>query len=426
MKLKSVVLLAFAIGCGLVAMLGVQQALSGNTDQRNDQVQILVATADIQAGVRMDETNVAFQNWPAENVPEGAIVSIEQYEERAPLIPVFAGDVIMESKLGAKGAIGASLSIEKGMRVVSVPVTDTKTHSGMLLPGDRVDVLVTYQVRSRTAGMIKKTRTLLEFIQVFAADSRRSLESGEDQEIKAKTISLVVTPKQAEVLKLAESKGTLDLVMRNKLDDELVGNAGGVDELLMEELAVGSTLSESTDDEEDEERPRRVAQEEAPDKNDLDLQSFLSQSGETNISEPVVTEPNVWKIKIYQGEEVIEHELELPAEPVEEPRWREFGLNDVEFPAETTTEQKLPEPTTFGIGNASAQATPAGNGSSVETTGSWDELLNTIQKLDVLGGTKTKAPKKPEVPTDQEIGAGIKEVDKILNGGDTIQPLSDS
>ncbi len=75
MKMKSLVLLAMAIGCGLVAMLGVRQVLSGDKGAAVETVKVLVAVTGIMPGQPLDDTNVAFKDWPKDKVPQGAVTT---------------------------------------------------------------------------------------------------------------------------------------------------------------------------------------------------------------------------------------------------------------------------------------------------------------------------------------------------------------
>jgi pilus assembly protein CpaB len=221
MKLKSVVLLAVAVACGLVAMLGVQQALSNKgKEEKIPTAKVLVATTDIAPGVRLDESNTGFKEVALELVPPGAVTKAEEYTDRALRGGAVAGEMIMVAKLGEKGVFGASGEIPKGMRVITVPVTATTTHSGLIRPGDRVDVMVTFKVRIAGEGMAAKTRTVLEYIKVFATDSliAGDTPTGDGTEIKAKNISLLVWPEQAQDLMTAKSEGELHLALRHKND----------------------------------------------------------------------------------------------------------------------------------------------------------------------------------------------------------------
>ena len=193
MKFKSVVLLAVAIGCGLVAMLGVQQVMSGDKAAETKMVKVLVAIEEISPGVPLDETNVAFKELPEDMVPSGAETKQEQFAERALKRGAFPGDIITKAKLDEN--LIASYEIPQGMRVVTVSVNLTKTHSGLITPGDRVDVLVTYKARTAEDGLVTRTKAVLEYIQIFATDSlRRGGEASEGGEIKAKNISVLVSP----------------------------------------------------------------------------------------------------------------------------------------------------------------------------------------------------------------------------------------
>ena len=133
MKMKSLVLLAMAIGCGLVAMLGVRQVLSGDKGAATETEKVLVAVTNIMPGQPLDDTNVAFKEWPKDRLPQGAVTSQEQYIERSLRVAVVPNEVIMVAKLNEKGVFGGSSEIPAGLRVATVPVTATKTHSGLIL-----------------------------------------------------------------------------------------------------------------------------------------------------------------------------------------------------------------------------------------------------------------------------------------------------
>ncbi|HID22989.1 MAG TPA: Flp pilus assembly protein CpaB [Planctomycetaceae bacterium] len=218
MKLKSVLLLAVALVCGLVAMLGVQQALSSNqTDSSDDGFgMVLVAVAEIPPGTPLTDDNVKFERWPKETIPPGAVTKPEEYQQRALKVRTFPGEIIMKAKLGAKGEFGAAADIPEGMRVISVPVDSTMTNSGLIWPGCRVDVFVTYKSVDRRIGT--EIATVLEDVEVFAIDNNRDVADQDPSEIKAKTISLLVTPEEAMRLKRAEEMGHLHVAMRGTGD----------------------------------------------------------------------------------------------------------------------------------------------------------------------------------------------------------------
>jgi len=85
-------LLAVPVCCGLVAMLGVQQAISDNKTEPKNMVTVLVATADIMAGSRLDETNSRFEEFDRATCPPGVVTSREECEDRALKVRIFRGD----------------------------------------------------------------------------------------------------------------------------------------------------------------------------------------------------------------------------------------------------------------------------------------------------------------------------------------------
>jgi pilus assembly protein CpaB len=308
MKLKSIVLLAVALGCGLVAMLGVQQALSGRKAPKEETAKVLVATAEISPGVPLDEGNTTFKSFPLSAVPQGAVTKREEFEERSMNVRAVPGEVIMLAKLSDKGVFGASAEIPEGMRVITVPVNATTTHSGLIRPGDRVDVLVTYKIRRPEQGMISKTKTVLEFIKVFATDSVRAGSAPESGELTAKNISLLVSPEQANLLMLAESKGQLHLALRHKSDDAAV-MSGAVDETMFDDLEAKIGMDDAVEDET------------APATQPTSVRDFLEQ--EQQGAAPVAITPAApvekpkWKIQIYAGDTQRIEEVDLPEEPKE-------------------------------------------------------------------------------------------------------------
>jgi len=227
MKLKPLLLLFVAGGCGLVAVLGVQQLMTPG--EGSTKVKILVASKDINRSIQPDETNTEFKEVDPEEVPEGAITSLEEINKRYLKFPVVAGDIIFEAKLTEDN--NPSTQIPDGQRVVTVKVNQTTNHSGLMRPGDRVDVVLTYSDASLGRKAIKKAKTILQYIEVFAVDSFlvNEVRDGDNvTQINAKNVSLRVDPEQAKILQLAQTFGTISLIMRSK-DDTVIVQADAVD-----------------------------------------------------------------------------------------------------------------------------------------------------------------------------------------------------
>jgi pilus assembly protein CpaB len=115
--------------------------------------------------------------------------------------------------------------------VVSIRVDAVSSSSGMILPGDRVDMLV-HVAENHSKGVHEaRTQTFLQNVKVFAVDDLFS--RNDEATVSAKTISLLVTPDQAELVMLAGQLGTVQLVMRSASDESHEPTSGAdVQELL--------------------------------------------------------------------------------------------------------------------------------------------------------------------------------------------------
>jgi pilus assembly protein CpaB len=325
MKMKSLILLAMAVGCGLVAMLGVQQVLSGDKAPVAETDKVLVAVTNILPGQPLDDTNVIFKEWPKNQIPPGAVTTKEQFVERSLRVSAVPNEVIMKAKLNEKGIFGGSSEIPEGMRVATVPVNVTKTHSGLILPGDRVDVVVTYVLNTPGKTNVKRAKTILQYIEVFSTDNIRqsAVPNGQDKEISAKNISLLVTPDQYNILMLAESKGQLSLALRHRGDDSQV-HPVDVDDTSFDELRITRGL----DRKQDGSAEKSVQEEDSPEGVAAALDKELPKTAEA----PKEKVKPTWTLKVYEGDKVREEKVELAEEPAATPddqkkaggRWGEF------------------------------------------------------------------------------------------------------
>lgn len=236
MRAKSMVLLLIAGVCGLVASIGISQVIErrqGHT-QTVEMGELFVAIHDIDIGAKLDATNVKLDKWPKDRIPEGAINKIEELNDRFPRVRLYAGEPILTAKLmDAKDGVDRAAKIPEGYRVVSVKVTMDEVVSGLVQPGDRVDVVLFL----RKGEGIEKTRaqTFLKDVRVFALNSEteRSTDS-KTGEVVAKTVSLLVKPDQVETVMLAAELGKLRLSLRRPNDPKAHEDGDGtdIDELL--------------------------------------------------------------------------------------------------------------------------------------------------------------------------------------------------
>jgi pilus assembly protein CpaB len=216
-------LLVLALGCGLVASIGISQVLDRNKrPAAAETTPIYVALHNINLGDPIDASMVSLQEWPKDKIPPGAIAQLEDLEGRRPRATIIQGEPLLDAKLLAPGQLADPItSIPKGFRLKTISVDAEKSAAGLLSPGDRVDVQLFVKRDDRNGIDSARTKVILQNIRVFAVDQtvQRSPDGGEDRTI-AKTISLLLTPEQASKLTLAENLGQVSLIPRNPNDEE--------------------------------------------------------------------------------------------------------------------------------------------------------------------------------------------------------------
>ena len=217
-----------ALGCGLVASIGITQVLANRdksaSAQTGETQPVFVVITDIGMGDALTAQDLKLEQWPKDNVPQNSLSRLKDIEGRRTRTKLYAGEPILDNKLLGKGASeqGATALIPKGYRVVPVKVDLVSGGSSLILPGDRVDVMI-HLTRDRNRDINETiTRTILQDVKVFAVNDVLGMDGDTEdgKSIVAKTISLLVTPKQAAKITLGTQLGKLQLVMRSPEDDE--------------------------------------------------------------------------------------------------------------------------------------------------------------------------------------------------------------
>jgi pilus assembly protein CpaB len=185
-------------------------------------VELAVANRDLAVGTLIHEGDVKMTAWPAP-VPPGAILARDGFLNRGVVSPIYQGEPLTENRLATKGSGGGlAATIPAGMRACAVKVNEVVGVAGFVVPGMRVDVLITGLPPGGSALEGPEVRTLLQNIQVLSA----GINFQKDQEGKpeqAQVVNLLVTPAQAETLSLAGNETHIQLVLRNPMDTEISG-----------------------------------------------------------------------------------------------------------------------------------------------------------------------------------------------------------
>ena len=177
--------------------------------------QVVVAALDLQVGAKLEDKDLREIRLPGSDLPQGYYQNKADVLGRGVVVPIAKGEFILPSKLAAENA-GAGLPslIPPGMRAVSVRVNEVVAVAGFVIPGTRVDVLLTGNPTGTNEPL---TTTVLENVEVLAAGQKlqRSAQ-GEPQSVPV--ITLLVSPEDAQKLTMASNEGRIQLALRNPLD----------------------------------------------------------------------------------------------------------------------------------------------------------------------------------------------------------------
>jgi pilus assembly protein CpaB len=202
----------------VVSVLFYRVFLSGRSGRAKHAVKtrdVVVATQALGIGSMLKTEQVKLAKVPADQFPAGAFEKIQDVLDRPVASPILAEEPIREGRLAARGAgFGLAPMIAPGMRAVAVKVDEVVGVAGFVLPGMRVDVLLTGQP---PGGDRRVTRTVLQNIVVLTAGQSFEPDS-RGKAINAPVVTLLVTPQQAETLTLSGSEGRVQLVLRNGAD----------------------------------------------------------------------------------------------------------------------------------------------------------------------------------------------------------------
>ena len=214
---RTLLVLLVAVGLASLATYGVFRTIR-NIPVREVEVAtsyVVVAGENLPLGTRIVKEQVKVVGWPAATPVQGSFASVDEIVGRGLIQPVLANEPLTESKLAPKEAgAGLSPSIPAGMRALSVKVNDVIGVAGFTVPGARVDVVVV--VNASDSSM---ARVVVSNLQVLTAGTKYDIEQAKDgQPIPSSVVTLLVTPEQAERITLAQTNGSITLVLRNPLD----------------------------------------------------------------------------------------------------------------------------------------------------------------------------------------------------------------
>jgi len=226
---RLIIAIAAAVVFGLIAAVSVSRYLANAREYTKNLNNVVVAKVDIPIGTRIIAEQLVITQLPRSAAPDGTFSKIdENLVGRVAVTRIAAREPITDSRLAPLGsAAGLSSVIPEGYRAMNVRVDDVVGISGFIMPGTLVDVVVVIEPPDEGKQRERVSKIVLQNIKVLANGANLDKPKNEKEVERVKTVTLQVTPEQAEKLALASSEGRLQLVMRNSIDqgDEITSGA---------------------------------------------------------------------------------------------------------------------------------------------------------------------------------------------------------
>jgi pilus assembly protein CpaB len=296
MNLKKALPLGAALILGLISARLVVQMMHKKPAEAvvtgPKMVDVVVAHADLTAGEELNTDNVVATQLPSNTVPAGSFSDPSELVGRVAAVSMVKNQTVVESMLARKGSpSGLQAVIPVGMRAVTIDINETSGVAGYVTPGCRVDVLQTLhdQVSNDLLG-----RAIAQSVPVLAVGARPTGSITNDQPQEGHSVTLLVTPRQAELIELASTNGHPRLVLRGA-DDQKISDVPPV------------TLTELTSDLAREPARPVIDPFAAP------LSTPATRPSSAEVTMPVLPVTPEWRMKVITGGEVGQVNVIMPA-----------------------------------------------------------------------------------------------------------------
>jgi len=226
MRASTIIMIAFAVVFGLLAVFIAQAWLNNQADLRAKNFDanrptvatqtIVVARQTLRFGTQLESSMLQEVPWPSQALPAGAFAKIADLlngGSRVVLAAIEPNEPVLALKVtGAGQRATLSALVAPGMKAVTIRVNDVEGVGGFVLPGDRVDVALTRQIDKSSAS----TEVVLQNARVLAID--QTADERASKAAVAKSVTLEVDMTDAQKLSLASTVGSLSLMLRKAGD----------------------------------------------------------------------------------------------------------------------------------------------------------------------------------------------------------------
>ncbi len=252
-RIRALLFLFISFGAAAVASVVIYFVISSyqqelvNATLPDETVNVMVAKHDIGPGKTIVAADLHMTELPPEYVPDSVLRQPDEAVGRVPRERILKNEFIREERLAdPEAGLGLNAIIPRGMRALSINISDGSSVSGFLNPGNYVDVLVTIEGDESRAA---ETVTLLQAVTVLAVNDRMGAIQEVDVTKGKPSVTLAVTPELAEKLTHAVAQGVVTLTLRNDIDVTHVETHGAFSDSLLggEETDKRITIKEWND-----------------------------------------------------------------------------------------------------------------------------------------------------------------------------------
>jgi pilus assembly protein CpaB len=182
---------------------------------------VVVAAEAIPVGTLLEERHLTTIAWPARNAVPGGVANPKELVGRGVIAPIDVNEPVTLTKVaGPEAGAGLPPIIPTGMRAISVKVNEVIGVAGFVVPGTRVDIVVTITKQQDQGQADTMSRTVVSNVQVLTAGTKFDQEAArkDKKPVQSSVVTVMVLPEDAERIALAQNEGKLTLALRNPLD----------------------------------------------------------------------------------------------------------------------------------------------------------------------------------------------------------------
>ncbi|HAU32099.1 MAG: Flp pilus assembly protein CpaB [Desulfotomaculum sp. 46_296] len=217
MKLINRWVFIIALVLAILAVFAAYRTLLG-AGAAQKMIPVLVAAKDIPPNTVLTKDMLTIRNMPDNFAHPQSLHSISEAQGKTTKVQLLMYEQVLTSKILTRAQPGNRFSyhIPDKQRAVTVAVTEVTGVAGFPVVGDRVDVLLT-----RDSGGVKYTKTILQNKEILAAGGS-SFPQEEGKQVIVPTITLSLTPAEAQEITLGEMTGKISLTLRPPVDRDVM------------------------------------------------------------------------------------------------------------------------------------------------------------------------------------------------------------